>query len=221
MDIGWLDTHYSFSFADYYDSRFMGFGHIRVINDDYIAASGGFPTHPHRDMEIFSFVTEGRLAHKDSTGAEGEVSLGRIQMMTAGSGIRHSEFNPSRTERTHLHQIWIVPRSKALTPQYRELTYNPEEARNTLKLLISPDRSQGSLEINQQTWVYESKLDAGQELSLPGDSGTLGWLQVVEGGKLTTGGHEVSKGDGVAYESGPLPVRAIEETHFLYFLMGR
>jgi len=214
----WLDSSHSFSFADYYDRRFMSFGYLRVINDDYIGPDSGFPTHPHRDMEIFSFVTEGSIAHKDSTGSEGEVHAGKIQMMSAGSGIRHSEFNPSSTETAHLYQIWIQPSRSGLTPEYRELTYDPEEARDRLKLLISPDNSQGSLKIHQKCWVYESKLSAGTELVLPGEETSLGWLQLVSG-KLTTGGEEVNKADGVAYERGPQPVRAVEDSHFLYFLM--
>lgn len=197
----------------------MGFGHLRVINDDYIDPDAGFPTHPHRDMEIFSFVTEGRLAHKDSTGSYGEVFPGRIQMMSAGTGILHSEFNPSKTERTHLYQIWINPIRNGLPPQYRELTYDPEETRNRLKLLISPDSSEGSLQIHQQCWVYEVKLDADRELDLPGNSSNRGWLQLISG-KLTTGGLEANTADGVAYESGPQPVRALETSHFLYFLMA-
>jgi redox-sensitive bicupin YhaK (pirin superfamily) len=216
VDAGWLTSSFSFSFGEFYDERFMGFSHLRVINDDYIAPRAGFPTHPHRNMEIFSFVVEGRLAHKDSTGAEGEVFPGRIQMMTAGTGIYHSEFNPSSTEKTHLYQIWITPRTTGLTPEYRELSYDPEETRNTLKLLVSPDKTQGSLQIHQQTWIYEAKLDAGQELSLPGES--QGWLQLISG-KLLTGSYEVVQGDGVAFESGLRSVTAIESSHLLYFVL--
>jgi redox-sensitive bicupin YhaK (pirin superfamily) len=218
MQLDWLNANYSFSFGDYYDRRFMGFGHLRVLNDDYIGPKGGFPTHPHKDMEIISYVVEGRFVHKDSTGTEGDVYPGKVQVLTAGTGIRHSGFNPSSTDTAHSYQIWITPSRKSLSPLYSEITYDPEEARNTLKLLVSPDRSQGSLPINQQVWMYESKLDAGQELSLPGDARTVSWLQVVSG-RLVTGGLEASQGDGVAYEGASEPVRAIDSSHFIYFVM--
>lgn len=214
-----MRSSYTFSFAGYSDSRFTGFGFLKVLNESYFSPGGGFPLHPHNDMEIFTFIESGKMAHQDTTGATGEISPGKIQMMSAGTGLRHSEFNTSEGI-THAFQIWLTPRAIGLTPEYRELIYSPEETINQLKLLISPEKALGSVGINQDAWIYESKLDAGQEITLPGSSETIAWLQMIDG-KLLTGGEEVLKSDGVAYESLPQTVRAAENSHFIYILMAK
>jgi redox-sensitive bicupin YhaK (pirin superfamily) len=170
-------------------------------------------------MEIFTYIESGKMTHQDTTGATGEISQGRIQMMSAGTGLRHSEFNAYEGI-THGLQIWLTPRTIGLRPEYRELIYSPEETINDMKLLISPDKAQGSVGINQDVWIYETRLDAGEEVALPGSSETIAWLQMIDG-KLLTGGEEVLKSDGVAYESLPQTVRAAENSHFLYILMAK
>lgn len=216
QDGGWYTSSTTFGASHNPTS----FGHLTEISEYSVAPEGAFDTHNHTDTEIFLLATDGYFGFNDTSGVEGQVFPGQVQLESAGTGIYHREFNSSKTEALHIYAIYFKPATSGLTPQYRQLNYDPEEARNALKLLVSPDCSLGSLQAQQQVWIYESKLDAGEELSLLGDDGKLGWVQLLEG-KLVTGDQEVGKGDGVAYENGPMVVRATEAAYFLYILMDK
>ena len=222
---GWLDTHHSFSFGEYYDPANMGFRSLRVLNEDHIAPDAGFPTHPHANMEIFSYLASGRLAHRDSLGSTAEIFPGRVQLMSAGTGIRHSEFNPSPTEPTHLLQVWLLPESNGLEPNYQELDYTPTDVENRLKLLASQDGEGGSMVIRQQARIYAAQLKPGNSLALPLGDNESGWLQLVRG-KVTlnsTADEDVTlqAGDGAAVEfAGALTLSAFEDAEFLWFAMA-
>jgi redox-sensitive bicupin YhaK (pirin superfamily) len=194
---GWLDSYHTFSFADYYDPRHMGFRSLRVINDDIIAPSGGFPTHPHRDMEIFSYVLEGRLAHQDSMGNKRELKPGEIQLMRAGSGVTHSEFNPSSTEQARLLQIWIMPAERGLTPAYTEWT--PPAVASPKNLVISADGREGSAHIAQDASIYLIRAEA--DTMIPHDlaAGRGIWLHVIRGA-ATLAGNTLLPGDAASLE---------------------
>ncbi len=198
-DHGWLKTHHSFSFADYLDPAHMGFRSLRVINDDFIAPGEGFGTHPHRDMEIFSYVLEGRLAHQDSLGNGRELKPGEIQLMSAGRGVTHSEFNSSPTEILHILQIWIHPRERGLVPSYTEWQPRPEQASATKVLVISPDGRDGSATIHQDAEVYRIRLEAGQSVIHEVRSGRGIWIQVARG-ELELNGVGLKTGDGASME---------------------
>ncbi|MCC6403200.1 MAG: pirin family protein [Fimbriimonadaceae bacterium] len=195
--IGWLNARHSFSFGEYFDRERMGFGDLRVINDDRVAPGGGFPTHPHRDMEIVTFVVSGRLAHRDSMGSEGSLGRFEVQAMTAGRGITHSEFNPSQEETTRLLQIWIFPREKSLEPKYDQRSF--AHAAGAARLIASPDGEGDSLPIEQEARVYAVELKGGEEVRLDLRSGRRAWVQVVEG-EPTVQGEALSEGDGIAME---------------------
>ncbi|MCW5555080.1 MAG: pirin family protein [Verrucomicrobiae bacterium] len=199
-DHGWLNTYHTFSFADYYDPAQMGFRSLRVINDDRIAPGMGFGTHPHRDMEIFSYVLDGALEHKDSMGNGRRLQPGQIQLMSAGRGITHSEFNPSRTTPLHLLQIWIRPRERGLTPGYTEWHPRPEQADAAKVLVISPDGRDGSAIIHQDVDIYRLRLQAGQTVTHQLRPGRGAWLHVAEGG-LALNGVELNAGDGASTET--------------------
>jgi redox-sensitive bicupin YhaK (pirin superfamily) len=198
-DHGWLDSWHTFSFADYYDPAHMGFRSLRVINDDRIAAGGGFPTHPHRDMEIFSYLLAGRLAHQDSMGNSRVLNPGEIQLMRAGSGVRHSEFNPSSTEPAHLLQIWITPDTRGLAPSYTEWT--PAEGRQNepKTLVISPDGRDGSATIAQDASIYLIKPGPGTTVSHALSPGRGLWLHVATG-SINVNGIGLAAGDAVSLE---------------------
>lgn len=215
---GWLDTYHTFSFNTYYDPRFMGFRSLRVINEDRVAAGEGFGTHGHANMEIITYVTEGALAHKDSTGGEETLRPHEVQRMTAGSGIRHSEFNPSETESTHLYQIWILPERDGLTPGYEQTYFAPEEKKGKLRLVASRAGTDGSVKINQDVSLYSSILAAGEEVSHELAENRYGWLQVVKG-KLEINGETLKTSDGAAIsDERELKIKALEdETEFLLF----
>jgi redox-sensitive bicupin YhaK (pirin superfamily) len=216
-DYGWLKTAYSFSFSDYMDPEWMGFRSLRVINDDHVAAGHGFPMHPHRDMEIFSYMVSGRLAHKDSMGHEAVVGAGEVQRISAGRGILHSEANPDRDSDTHLLQIWIKPHTLGLEPSYAQKYFAPEEKANRLALIVSGDGRDGSISINQDADVYASLLDAGASVSHSFAAGRYGWLQLVSG-SLTTSAGDLSAGDGLALsELGELSISATRASEFLLF----
>jgi redox-sensitive bicupin YhaK (pirin superfamily) len=220
FDHGWLDTFHSFSFAEYMDPRHMGFRGLRVINEDRIAGGGGFPTHGHRDMEIITYMVSGSLAHRDSTGAAEEVRRGEIQRMTAGSGIRHSEFNASRDEAAHLLQIWIIPQSPNLEPGYEQRAFPPEQRRNALKRLAGHSNGDGALLIHADAEVYGAFLDAGASVEHSLRPGRGAWLQVVSGA-ATVNGVAVAAGDGAAIEKEPAAIiRAKTETELLLFDLG-
>ena len=215
-DHGWLDTFHTFSFADYHDPAHMGFRGLRVINEDRVAPGMGFGTHPHRDMEILTYILAGRLAHKDSMGHGREIAPGQLQAMSAGTGITHSEFNPSRTDPVHLLQIWLLPDRKGHTPRYAEWPPVPGKD-GALTLLASPDGRDSSAAIHQDARLYLVKLDAAAELTHPLAAGRAAWLQVMRG-SLTLNGHTLSAGDGAAVESeSALALQASEPAEALLF----
>lgn len=216
-DFGWLDSRHTFSFGEYYDPKHMGFRTLRVINEDRVAGGGGFPTHPHRDMEIFSYVLEGRLEHKDSMGNGRELKPGQIQLMSAGKGVTHSEFNPSPTEATHFLQIWIQPRERGLTPSYTEWHPKAEQDAAAKVLVISPDGREESATIHQDADVYRIRLKAGTSAAHEVRPGRGIWLQVMRG-RLDFNGTALSTGDGASTESvGSVRVAAAEDTEALLF----
>lgn len=196
---GWLDSWHTFSFADYYDPGHMGFRSLRVINDDKVAAGGGFPMHPHRDMEIFSFLLAGNLAHQDSMGNSRVLKPGEIQLMRAGSGVRHSEFNPSTTEPAHLLQIWITPDTRGLEPAYTEWTPAPGRENETKTLVISSDGRDGSATIAQDASIYLVKPLPGEPVRHELAEGRGLWLHVAKG-SLTVNGIGLEAGDAVSLE---------------------
>jgi redox-sensitive bicupin YhaK (pirin superfamily) len=216
-DHGWLNSHHTFSFADYYDPAQMGFRSLRVINDDRVAPGQGFGTHPHRDMEIFSYLLAGTLEHKDSMGNGRQLKPGRIQLMSAGRGITHSEFNPSPSEPLHFLQIWIQPRERGLTPSYTEWHPKPEHAEAAKVLVISPDGREGSATIHQDADIYRIRLKPGQTVTHQLKRGRGAWLQIAEG-VLTFNGVELTTGDGASTETpGTLTLTATKLTEAILF----
>jgi hypothetical protein len=193
---GWLDTHFSFSFSNYYDPRHMGFRDLRVINEDWISANKGFGAHPHRDMEIITYVVEGELSHRDSTGTEATIKRHDVQRMSAGTGVMHSEFNKS-DKPVHILQIWIMPEANDLKPSYEDRTFSREEKQNRLRLIASHDGRDGSTRINQYASVYASLLDSGKSLELDLAPGRHAWVQLVSG-ELDLNGTRLGQGDGAA-----------------------
>jgi hypothetical protein len=198
-DIGWLDSWHSFSFGDYQDYDHMGFHSLRVINDYKVAAGGGFPTHPHRDMEIITWVLSGALEHKDSLGTGSVIRPGDLQRMTAGTGILHSEFNGSKTEAVHLLQIWIFPEKRGLTPGYDQKSFPKDERKGQLKLVASQDGRNGSVSFHQDASVYAAALAPGQTVTHTPPPGRAAWVQVATGA-ITLNGQKLGPGDGAAVE---------------------
>ncbi|MBD1937124.1 pirin family protein [Microcoleus sp. FACHB-68] len=194
---GWLDSYHSFSFANYYDPNNMGFRALRVINEDWVQPGRGFGTHPHRDMEIITYVLEGALEHKDSLGTGSIISPGEVQKMSAGTGVTHSEYNPSKTEQVHLLQIWIVPDQKNLPPSYEQKTYPTAEKRNQLRLIASPEGQDGSVTVHQDVNLYASVLDAGEKVVHELSPNRHVWVQVAQG-EITVNGLSLSAGDAAA-----------------------
>ncbi len=190
---GWLDTFHTFSFARYYDPQHMGFGSLRVINEDTIAPSGGFGMHPHEDMEILTYVLEGALEHRDSTGHGSVIHAGDTQRMSAGTGVMHSEYNASDEAPLHLLQIWILPEQSGLEPGYQERPASGSD--ETLELLASRDGRDGSLLIHQDCELWLARLKAGGQMETPIGEGRLAWVQVMRG-DVTVNGHGLSAGDG-------------------------
>lgn len=193
-DHGWLKSFHTFSFADYFDPKHVEFGPLRVINEDRVQAGAGFGTHGHRDMEIISYVLSGALAHKDSMGNGSTIRPGDVQRMSAGSGVRHSEFNPSQTEGTHFLQIWIQPSKTNIDPSYEEKRFAPEEKRGRLRLIVSPDSAQGSLAIHQDARVYAGLFDGNEGAELTVDGGRRIYVHVARG-TLTANGVALGAGD--------------------------
>jgi quercetin 2,3-dioxygenase len=198
-DLGWLRSHHSFSFADYFDPAHMGFRTLRVINDDTIAAATGFDTHGHRDMEIITYVTRGAVEHKDSTGSHAVTRRGEVQRMTAGKGVFHSEFNASAEDDLHLLQIWILPAAKGLAPGYEQGVFDDDAKRDRLRLIASSDGRDGSLTIHQDAAIYASVSGPGSSLSHALAAGRGAWVQVVAG-VLTVNGVVLGAGDGASIE---------------------
>ena len=194
---GWLDSHHTFSFADYYDPEAMGFRALRVINEDRVEPAQGFGTHGHRDMEILSYVLEGGLAHRDSTGGGGVIKPGDVQRMSAGTGVMHSEFNASRSEPVHFLQIWIVPDRRGIVPGYEQKHFAPEQRQGQLRLIASPDAADGSLKIHQDARVYSTLLGKGQTVSHTLAPGRHAWVQIARG-QVRLGDVVLSAGDGAA-----------------------
>jgi quercetin 2,3-dioxygenase len=197
FDHGWLDTYHTFSFARYYDPRHMGFRALRVINDDRVAPGRGFGAHPHEDMEIVTYVLDGALAHRDSLGTGSTIRPGELQRMTAGTGIVHSEFNPSESEPVHLYQIWLMPEREGLEPSYEQRAFPEEERHNGLRLVASPEGRDGSLTIRQDARLYLGSLDGSREVRHEVSPGRHAWLQVLRGG-VGLNGLSLSGGDGAA-----------------------
>jgi redox-sensitive bicupin YhaK (pirin superfamily) len=196
-DFGWLDSFHSFSFGDYRDPEWMGFHSLRVINDDRVAGGGGFPTHPHRDMEIITVVFDGALEHKDSLGTGSVIRAGDVQRMTAGTGILHSEFNASKTEPVHLLQIWIFPEARGLKPGYEQKSFPADARKGQLKLVASRDGRDGSVSFKQDASLYLAALDAGQKATHTLAPGRAAWVQVATG-SVTVNGKTLTAGDGAA-----------------------
>jgi hypothetical protein len=196
-DAGWLDSWHTFSFADHYDPKHVGFSALRVINDDTVAPGQGFGSHPHRDMEILSYVLSGALAHKDSTGGGGVIRPGEVQRMSAGSGVVHSEFNGSKDEPVHFLQIWLVPGKRGIAPGYEQKSFGFDDRRGKLRLLASPSGKDGSLTIHQDAHVYGALLDGAERISLPLER--KAWVHVARG-SLEVNGKRLSAGDGAALD---------------------
>jgi redox-sensitive bicupin YhaK (pirin superfamily) len=194
---GWLNSNFTFSFADYHDPNHMGFRSLRVINDDVVQGGKGFGAHAHRDMEIISYVLEGALTHRDSMGEERTVGPNTIQTMSAGTGVVHSEFNASKNEPVHFLQIWVIPAEEDLKPSYQQISFAAEEKHGRLKLLAAPEKVDGSAFIHQDAWVYASVLDAGQSIEKPIAKGRHAWVQVASG-NVVLNGHPLKTGDGAA-----------------------
>ena len=216
-NLGWLDSRHSFSFGHYYDPKHMGFRSLRVINDDTVAPGGGFPTHGHRDMEIISYIVQGGLAHRDSTGGEGVLKRGDVQAMSAGTGVRHSESNASNDEAVRFLQIWIIPEYQGLPAVYRQAHVSDEDKRNTLHLIVAPEAADGALGINQDARIYASLLDAGKSVAHRIETGRGAWVQVVDG-ELDVNGTMLRSGDGIAVEHvSSVAIVAVKNSEFLLF----
>ncbi len=220
FDHGWLDTYHTFSFARYYDPAHMGYRALRVINEDRVAPGRGFGTHPHEDMEIVTYVLDGALAHEDSLGTGSTIRPGELQRMTAGTGIRHSEFNPSAAEPAHLYQIWLEPEREGLEPSYEQRAFPEEERRNRLRLVASPDGHDGSLTIRQDARLYLATLEGGREVTHELTPGRHAWLQVLRG-DVALNGLALSAGDGAALgDEAGLTIRSDRPSEVLLFDMS-
>jgi redox-sensitive bicupin YhaK (pirin superfamily) len=216
-DHGWLKARHTFSFADYYDAERVHFGPLRVINEDRIAPQSGFDTHPHRDMEIITYIVEGVIEHKDSMGNGTQISAGEVQRMTAGTGVLHSEFNRSADQELHLLQIWILPEKNALEPGYEQTLFAREDKLNQLRLVASRDGREGSLTIHQDVDLYASVLQAGEEISLREERERRFFVQVVAG-ELIINGVELFAGDGAMLDDEKtLTFAARRDAEFLVF----
>jgi redox-sensitive bicupin YhaK (pirin superfamily) len=214
---GWLDSHHTFSFANYYDPEFTGFRDLLVINEDRVSAGAGFGKHSHRDMEIISYVLEGELEHKDSLGTGSVLKYGDVQRMSAGTGVTHSEFNHSKEKGLHFLQIWITPAKIGIPPSYEEKRVGTEDKKNRLRLIVSPNGDEGSLHINQDAYLFASVLDTGKSLELSLKPGRHAWVQVIRG-TLELNGVRLDEGDGAAIsEERQLQLRASKDSEFLVF----
>ena len=199
-DHGWLDTHHTFSFAYYHHPDHMGFGPLRVSNDDTVGPGGGFPPHPHKDMEIISYVLEGALQHKDNMGNGSVMRPGDVQRMSAGKGVVHSEFNASKDEAVHFLQIWIMPSAAGLSSGYEQKHFSADEKRGRLRLVASPDGADGSVRIQQDARLYATLIDKGAEVTHRFAKGRLGWVHLARG-YAWLGDTSLKAGDGVAIEA--------------------
>ena len=217
---GWLDSWHTFSFADYYDPQHMHFRALRVINEDYIASGGGFPTHPHRDMEIITYVVSGAVAHRDSAGGRGVIKTGELQHMSAGTGVEHSEANASPSEPVHLLQIWIFPEKNGLKPGYSQTSLADLRKNGALTLVGSQEGGEHLLKINQDVRLLVGKLAAGDNFEQTIASGRYAWVQLIDG-DMELNGQELRNGDAAAAKEESL-LRFVGKTdsHFLLFDLG-
>ncbi|MGH8710532.1 MAG: pirin family protein [Burkholderiales bacterium] len=217
FDYGWLKTYHTFSFADYFDRNQMGFGALRVINEDRVQPGKGFGTHPHRDMEIITYILGGRLAHKDSMGTGSIIQCGDVQLMSAGTGVTHSEFNASQSEIVHLLQIWILPKYTGLQPSYEQKYFDVKEKQDRLRLVASPDGRDGSVTIHQDASMYAGILSNGRELDHPLANGRRAYAHVARGA-LEVNGKRLETGDGAKItDENKITLAALEDTELLLF----
>jgi redox-sensitive bicupin YhaK (pirin superfamily) len=217
FNFGWLDTRHTFSFGEYYDPQHLGFSALRVINEDDVAAGAGFPTHPHQDMEIITYILDGELAHKDSTGTVATITPGEVQRMTAGTGIAHSEFNASKEYPVKLLQIWLLPEKKGLTPGYEQKYFADEDRRGKLRLVASRDAREGSITIHQDVDLYATLLAPGESVTHTLKPNRTAWVQVARGA-LTLNGDALTAGDGAAVtKETALTLAATEDAEVLLF----
>ena len=217
FDFGWLSTYHSFSFGDYYDPKHTRFRTLRVINEDFVQPGHGFPTHGHRDMEIVTYILQGALEHRDSMGTGSIIRRGDAQRMSAGTGVTHSEANPSPDEPVHLLQIWIFPSEQNMAPEYEEKKFSDDEKRNRLRLIVSPDGSDGSVKIHQDAKIFASLLDDRQEVVHNLEGGRSAWLQVAAG-SVRLNDVALKQGDGAAVsQESKLRIIAEEPAEVLLF----
>lgn len=217
-DHGWLKSKHSFSFANYYDPGYMGFGPLRVINEDRVAPGRGFDAHPHRDMEIISYVVDGALEHRDSMGEVSVIKPGDVQRMSAGTGVVHSEYNASKTKPVHFLQIWILPEEQGLKPSYAQKHF--EDLNGKLRLVASNDGRDGSIPIHADVNLYASKLDSDAQVNLPLKGKRGVWVQVIKG-LVTVNDQPLESGDGLALaEVDAIAITAMEDSEFLLFDMA-
>jgi redox-sensitive bicupin YhaK (pirin superfamily) len=216
-NVGWLNSQHTFSFGQYHDPAHMGFGSLRVINDDRVAPGAGFGTHSHSNMEIISYVLEGELAHKDSMGTGSVIRPGDVQLMSAGTGVAHSEFNNSATDPVHFLQIWILPNEHNPPPGYQQKSFDPRELRNRFRLVVSPDGEAGSLRIRQDARLLAARFDAGAETTVSLKPGRRYWVQFAQGA-AEINGQAAAAGDGFAFEEeSELRVKALGAAEVLLF----
>lgn len=216
-DHGWLKSFHTFSFAGYQDPRHVHFRKLRVMNEDWIEGGQGFGTHPHNDMEIVTYVLSGSLEHRDSMGNGEILSAGEFQRMTAGSGITHSEFNPSSSETAHLYQIWIFPNERNLTPSYEQKRFDPAEQLNRWRLVASEGAEDGSLKIHQDAKIYLATIEPARSLEFQIDPGRNVWLQILEG-QVLLDGETLEAGDGVAItEESGLELKGVDQSQVMLF----
>lgn len=219
-DHGWLKSAHSFSFAGYNDPEHVRYESLRVINDDRVAGGGGFPIHPHQNFEIFSYVLSGALEHKDTLGNGSIVTAGGVQFMSTGSGVSHSEFNPSPTEEVRFLQIWLIPNQRGGTPRYETLKAADLDKRGKLALMLSADGRHGSIRVQQDANVYAAQLHGNEHIEYTAETGRKTWLQVAEG-SLKINGEQLEAGDGAAVESGPIELTNGQDANILLFDLAR
>lgn len=216
-DHGWLDSRFTFSFAEYHDPKHTHFRTLRVMNDDHIAGGGGFPTHPHRDMEIVTYVLEGALEHRDSMGNGSIIRPGDVQYMSAGTGVAHSEFNASKTDAVHLYQIWMFPEKQGLKPVYDQKNFSEAEKRGKLRLVASPDGENGSVKIRQDNKLYSSLLGRGESVRHELAADRHAYVQVARG-SVKINGKELAEGDGAAISNeSAVDVVGVKDAEILLF----
>ena len=217
LNFGWLDTFHTFSFGEYHDPNHMGFRELRVINEDRVAPGRGFGTHPHRDMEIVTYVLQGALEHKDSMGNGSVIRPGDVQRMSAGTGVTHSEFNSSPNEEVHLLQIWILPEKAGLTPSYEQKNFSDSSKEGVLKLIASPDGREGAVTLHQDVSLYASILKSGETLEYALNSKRFAWIQMIRG-EIKVEDFVLKAGDGASLENEEkIVLKAKEDSEILLF----